>query len=48
MDAADQREVTEIAGGKNQEDEADEDIEVMSMNKELPFCRFCWVNETSE
>ena len=29
------------------EDEVD-DIECMSMNKELPFCRFCWVNETSE
>ena len=25
-----------------------EDIDAMSMNKELPFCRFCWVNDTSE
>jgi hypothetical protein len=26
----------------------DEPSECLSMNKELPFCRFCWVNETSE
>jgi E3 ubiquitin-protein ligase DOA10 len=49
MDAAEQREVTEIIGGKQAEEEGeDEDIDAMSMNKELPFCRFCWVNDTSE
>ena len=25
-----------------------DDIECLSLNKELPLCRFCWVNETSD
>ena len=51
MDANEQREVTEMALRPN-EDEEDlmmkDDIDCESLNKELPFCRFCWVNDTSE
>ena len=52
MDGSDHREITEIQGGNKNEAEdvefQDEPSDCMSMNKELPFCRFCWINETSE
>ena len=47
MDAAEQREPTDREGGK-QADEVDDEDAIDGINKELPFCRFCWVNETSE
>ena len=54
MDANEQREVTDGAGIKNEDGDDEEgemvgdDAECLSLNKELPFCRFCWVNETTE
>ena len=51
MDANEQREVTDIALKPNDDEEElmmRDDIDCESLNKELPFCRFCWVNDTSE
>lgn len=45
MDANEQREVTDAQALKQEEGE---ELEMESLNKELPFCRFCWVNETTE
>ncbi len=50
MDANENREITDL-GEKLQEEEflnLPEDIENLSFNREIPFCRFCWVNDTSE
>jgi hypothetical protein len=36
---------------KNNEEEDEELLigeDLESLNKELPFCRFCWINDTSE
>jgi len=30
------------------QDDMEINIDCESLNKELPFCRFCWVNETTE
>lgn len=51
MDANEQREITEMALKPNEYEEdlmMRDDIDCESLNKELPFCRFCWVNDTSE
>lgn len=31
----------------NENNEFEEEEEVSSLNKEIPFCRFCWVNEST-
>lgn len=49
MDANEMREITDAAVLKNEEEDLElcEEVECLSLNKELPFCRFCWVNETT-
>lgn len=52
MGVNEQRDITEMLRLKEEqalEDiELDDNLDCESLNKELPFCRFCWVNETTE
>lgn len=50
MDVNDQREVTEMQRIQDVEKDMEivDNIDCESLNRELPFCRFCWVNETTE